>query len=250
MKSYTKTMNKENEKPPDPKGLNFSAPWITVGGKTTAGKPMEGEKSKADHGEKEARNGSEDEPEEVMMEEDVENNGEEGNLGRDFAVKLEFKLPKEARSFNCAALHRKWFELVKRIDNEAKLITVNNTAISSVRQFPKDQSGYNKAFPQRVTKQPGQAKVAEVVFEMRTDKKFQELKTNNPEMMGFLKEHRIYFKRNVSNQTRRDSIGFLTHVHPRYTWREELQETIIKTLKEEMKEEEIEKCENAGENGQ
>ena len=250
MKSYTKTMNKENEKPPDPKGLNFSAPWITVGGETPAGKPMEGEKSKADHGEKEARNGSEDEPEEVMMEEDVENNGEEGNLGRDFAVKLEFKLPKEARSFNCAALHRKWFELVKRIDNEAKLITVNNTAISSVRQFPKDQTGYNKAFPQRVTKQPGQAKVAEVVFEMRTDKKFQELKTNNLEMMGFLKEHRIYFKRNVSNQTRRDSIGFLTHVHPRYTWREELQETIIETLKEEMKEEEIEKFENAGENGQ
>jgi hypothetical protein len=137
---------------------------------------------------------------------------------------------------------------VKRIDNEAKLITVNNTAISSVRQFPKDQSAYNKAFPQRVTRQPGQAKVAEVVFGMRTEKKFQDLKTNNLEMMAFLKEHKIFFKRNVSNQTRRDSIGFLTHVHPRYTWREELQDEIISKLKEAMKEENIEKLQNAGEN--
>lgn len=150
----------------------------------------------------------------------------------------------------CGALHQKWFELVKRIDGVAKIITVNNTAITGVRQFPKDQHGYNKIFPQRTTRQPGQARVPVVVFEMRTEKKVQELKTNSLEMMNFLKEHRIYFKRNVSNQTRRYSIGFLSHVHPRYTWREELREEIIATLKDEMKDEEIEKCENAGKNGQ
>ena len=79
-----------------------------------------------------------------------------------------------------------------------------------------------------MTQQPGQARVAEVVFEIRTEKRFTELKTNNTEMMAFLKEQKIYVKRNVSGQTRRDSIGFLTHVHPRYTWREELENEIIK----------------------
>lgn len=97
------------------------------------------------------------------MEEDLAINSAEGNMGKDFAVKLEFKLPKEARSFNCAALHRKWFELVKRIDEEAK-ITVNHTAISNIRQFPKDQHGYNKAFPQRIMRPLGQARAAEVGF--------------------------------------------------------------------------------------
>ena len=94
---------------------------------------MEGEKSKADHGEKDARDGGVNEPEEVTLEE----NGWELNLGRDFAIKLEFNLPKEARSFNCAALHRKWFELLKKLDAESAIITLNNTVISKIEQFPR-----------------------------------------------------------------------------------------------------------------
>lgn len=69
-------------------------------------------------------------------------------------------------------------------------------------------------------------------------------------MMHFLNEQKMFFKRNVSNQMNMDSIGFLIHVHPRYTWREELQDKIISTLKDEMKDEKIEKCESAGDNGQ
>lgn len=125
-------------------------------------------------------------------------------------------IPKRERSFNCAALQRKSFKILKRIDEGAKLITNNNAAISGVAQFHKNQMGYNKAFPQRITKQPGYARVVEVVFEMRSNKAFQELKTNTLEM-NFLKERRIYFKMNPSNQLSRDSIGFLTQVHPRFT---------------------------------
>ena len=178
MTSYAKMANKENQKPPDPNGLNFSTQWNLVGGKKPSWKAKEGVK-KSDHDEKQAREELTKETEEEKMEEDVDIVNVDGEGGRDFAVKLEFKLPKEARSFNCAALHRKWFELVKRIDQEAKIITASNTAISNVKQFPKDQSAYNKAFPQRVTQQPGQARVAEVVFEIRTEKRFTELKTNN-----------------------------------------------------------------------
>lgn len=90
------------------------------------------------------------------MEEDVEIKSAEGNIGTDFTVNLVFKLSKEARSFNCAALHRKWFGIVKRIDEDAKIIiAVNNTAISNIKQFCKDQQGYNKTFLQRISRPPG-----------------------------------------------------------------------------------------------
>ena len=147
-------------------------------GEKPSWKAKEGVK-KSDHGKKQAHEELTKEMEEEKMEEDVDIVNVDGEGGRDFAIKLEFKLPKEARSFNCAALHRKWFEMVESIDQDAKIITASNTAISNVKQFPKDQSAYNKAFPQRVTQQPGQARVAEVVFEIRKEKRFTKLKTNN-----------------------------------------------------------------------
>ena len=69
-------------------------------------------------------------------------------------------------------------------------------------------------------------------------------------MMEFLFEQKTYFKKNVSNQKRRDSIRFLNHIHPRFVCREDLQDELIKTVKLEMRDEEVEKCENAGEDGQ
>jgi hypothetical protein len=174
----------------------------------------------------------------------------EGMARKNLAVKLEFKIPKEARSFNCAGIHRKWFELLKKQDKESEIITENSTVISNIMQFPKDQNEYNMEFPQRITKQPGQARVAEVVFEIKTTKCFNDLKMNCAEMMEFLFEQKTYFKKNVSNQKRRDSIGFLTHIHPRFVCREDLQDELIKKVKLEMRDEEVEKCENAGEDGQ
>lgn len=125
-------------------------------------------------------------------------------------LSLNFIRPKEARSFICAATHRKWFEIMKWSDVESKLITINKIVKSSIQQIPKDQHGYNKAFLQRITRHLGQARIMEVVFEMRTERRFQEIKTNNIE-----KSKKYSLSGNVSNQMRRDSIGFITHVYPR-----------------------------------
>jgi hypothetical protein len=245
MTIYAEGMNKVNQ-PPDPNGLNNSTQWKLVGGKKSPRKTKGDAKSNADNGEKATRDEGLKELGEEKMEEDEES--EELSV-RKIAVKLEFKIPKDARSFNCAAIHRKWAELLMRIDEETMIVTKNSKKINEIKQFPRDQKTYNEEFPQRVTKQPGQARVVEVVFELKTKKRFNELKSNCAEMMEFLREHKTYFKKNISNQTRRDSIGFLTHIHPRYVWREELQKELIKSVKQVMREEEIEKCENAGEDG-
>lgn len=136
-------------------------------------------------------------------------------------VKFEFKLPCEVKIYNCAAIHKEWFEMIKKKDPIAKLITYEDAALNNIKDFPNTQVQYNRAFPQRVTRQPGQPRTAAVVFELETSENFQTIKTHNKEMMEFLFRRGVYMKMNIASARRRDAVGFFTHVHPRVTWRQE-----------------------------
>ena len=102
---------------------------------------------------------------ERTQEDKVENPGE---VRTQFPLKLEFKLPRNVKFFNCAAIHKEWFALIKKKNPTARLITYKDAAITSESQFPKNQREYDSAFPQRVTRQPGQPRAAEIVFEIET----------------------------------------------------------------------------------
>lgn len=90
-------------------------------------------------------------------------------------TRLEFKIPHNVKVFNCASTHE-WFHELKKKDPSARIITYKEAAISDAKQFPKTQEEYNRCFSQRITKQPGQPRVAEVVFETETGENFQSLR--------------------------------------------------------------------------
>lgn len=149
-------------------------------------------------------------------------------------MKLEFKMPRNTKVFNCAATHKEWFVEVKKKDLSARIITYREAAISEVNKFPKNQAEYNRCIPQRITRQPRQPRVAEVVFEIETAESFQSLKTYNREMMEFLGKKGVFMKMNLASQLKRDSVGFFTHIHAKTTWREDLQDRIVSALRMNM----------------
>ena len=167
---------------------------------------------------------------------------------RQFPVKLEFKIAREARFFNCATKHREWFETLQRKDPSARIITYKEISIKNIKDFPKTQEQYNKAFPQRVTRQPGQPRAAEIVFEIETQETFQTLKTFNSEMMEFLGKNGVYMKMNIASSLRRDSVGFFTHIHPKATWRIDFQEVVNNAICDQLSEQQIEKAKQAADN--
>ena len=154
-------------------------------------------------------------------------------------IKLEFKIPRNVKVFNCASTHKEWFNELKKKDASARIITYKEVAISEANQFPKTQDEYNKSFPQRITRQPGQPRVAKVVFEIETCENFQSLKTFNKSMMEFLSRKGVFMMTNISSQLRRDSVGFFTHIHPKAAWREDLQDKIVNVLRQNMSAQEI-----------
>jgi hypothetical protein len=221
--------------------------FLTRGGKQDPGVPGRSEGT-AENG----KNGRDDDAEEVSNPTDTieqkEANDDTDSLGEvrtQFPLKLEFKLPRNVKFFNCAAIHKEWFALIKKKDPTARLITYKDAAITSESQFPKNQKEYDSAFPQRVTRQPGQPRAAEIVFEVETRENFQSLKTFNKDMMDFLTKKGVYMKMNSSSQLRRDALGFFTHVHPKATWRVDLQRKIVEALKTHMTKEEVEKAAQA-----
>ena len=240
--------------PPDQKGkkadtmsVNFSLEVLTRSGKQDPGVPGRSEAT-AENG----KNGRDDDAEEennpTEAIEEMDTSGEADSLGEvrtQFPLKLEFKLPRNVKFFNCAAIHKEWFALIKKKDSTARLITYKDAAITSESQFPKNQREYDSAFPQRVTRQPGQPRAAEIVFEIETKENFQSLKTYNKEMMEFLNKNGVYMKMNASSQLRRDALGFFTHLHPKATWRVDLQRKITEVLKKHMSKEEAEKATQA-----
>jgi hypothetical protein len=240
--------------PPDQKGkkadtrsVNFSLEALTRSGKQDPGVPGRSEAT-AENG----KNGRDDDAEEennpTEAIEEMDTSGEADSLGEvrtQFPLKLEFKLPRNVKFFNCAAIHKEWFALIKKKDSTARLITYKDAAITSESQFPKNQREYDSAFPQRVTRQPGQPRAAEIVFEIETKENFQSLKTYNKEMMEFLNKNGVYMKMNASSQLRRDALGFFTHLHPKATWRVDLQRKITEVLKKHMSKEEAEKATQA-----
>ena len=52
-------------------------------------------------------------------------------------------------------------------------------------------------------------------------------------------------KMNSSSQLRRDALGFFTHLHPKATWRFDLQRKIVEILRTHMSKEELEKATQA-----
>jgi hypothetical protein len=234
-------------KPTGPKAANFPMEWIARGGKKAPGVPG-GPGATALNGKNGRDNDAADgsittaTSEENPATDDTDSIGE---VRTQFPVKLEFKLPRNVKFYNCATVHKEWFSLLKRKDPSARIITYKDAAITTESQFPKTQKEYDNAFPQRVTRQPGQPRAAEIVFEVETRESFQNLKTFNKDMMDFLTRKGVYMKMNSSSQLRRDSLGFFTHVHPKATWRLDLQKKITEALKTHMTWEEIEKAEKA-----
>jgi hypothetical protein len=229
-------------KPPDPKNKIFALELLTRGGKSSKedapGKEPEAVPRPLMTGDDDGRNGD------VQGTGKINEDGarvekDAGKPRNQFPVKLEFKLPRNVQVYNCAAIHKEWFEVIKRKDPTAKLITYKETAMLDSKDFPRTQEQYNRSFPQRITRQPGQPRAAEVVFEIESVENFQTLKTYNPEMMQFLLKRGVYMKMNVASARRRDAVGYFTHVHPRATWRVDLQEKIVKALKANMSAEEI-----------
>lgn len=109
------------------------------------------------------------------------------------------------------------------------IITYREAAISDLNNFPRTQAEYNRCFPQRVTRHPGQPRAAETVFGIETSGNFQSIKTYNLEMMDFLS-----MKMNISFQLKWDCLGIFTHIHPKAVWRENLQDKIISELRLHM----------------
>ena len=92
------------------------------GGKQDPGVPGRSEGT-AENG----KNGRDDDAEEVRNPTDTikqkEANDDTDSLGEvrtQFPVKLEFKLPRNVKFFNCAAIHKEWVTLVKK--NNRKVI--------------------------------------------------------------------------------------------------------------------------------
>lgn len=156
-----------------------------------------------------------------------------------FPIKLEFKIPRDVRIFYCAAEHREWFYAMKK---NARMITYKEMAVKEGEDFPKTQEQYNKAFPQRITKQLGQPRATEIIFEIEIKENFHTLKAYNTEMLSFLRVNGIYMKMNSASALRRDTVGFFTHIHPRAMWRVDYQERIIEQMKKNMCSQEIEKA--------
>lgn len=48
--------------------------------------------------------------------------------------------------------------------------------------------------------------------------------------MKFLARRGVYMKMDLASQLRRETVGFFTHIHPKATWRANLQETNNKDL--------------------
>ena len=64
-------------------------------------------------------------------------------------------------------------------------------------------------------------------------------------MMGVLMRKGVYMKMNSSSQLRRDALGFFSHVHPKATWKDDLQRKIVEALKNHMLKDEIDKATKA-----
>ena len=47
-------------------------------------------------------------------------------------IKLEFKIPRNSKVFNCAAIHKEWFAEVKKKDPSTRIITYREAAISEL----------------------------------------------------------------------------------------------------------------------
>lgn len=62
-----------------------------------------------------------------------------------------------------------------------------------------------------ITRQPGQPRASEVVFEIESVESFQGLKTYHKDMMDFLGKRGVYMKLSLASQLTRDSVGFFTH---------------------------------------
>lgn len=236
MERANRLVNKRG-RPLDPKSKAIQLVWLGKGGKTeepaAAGRGLEvvlqPEPERDNDGRKGDNGGSESEN---KASDDTVENAEKWR--RQFPIKLEFKIAIDMRLFNCAMRHRERFDVVKCKDPSARIIMYKVIAIKEVKDFPETQDQYNKAFPQRMTKQPGQPRAAEIVFEIETRETFQTLKTYNPAMMEFLNKNGVYMKVNIVSALRRDLVGFFTHIHPRATWRVEFQDMMNQVMREQM----------------
>ena len=233
----TNLRGEKGAKPPETNGLNFPMVWLRPGGKKPAQEaPREPPEGGSPQGQP-ADNGA------AESNANGDKAGNEGAryidcsrfIGRNqLPIKLEFKIPRNAQVFNCAATHKEWFALLLKLDPTARIITYREAAISDLNSFPKNQAEYNRCFPQRITRQPGQPRAAEIVFEIETAENFQSIKTYNKEMMDFLNRKGVFMKMNLASQLRRGSLGFFTHIHPKAAWREDLQEKILAALRANM----------------
>jgi hypothetical protein len=241
----------KGDHPPDPGSKTFAMVWMKRSGKEkgqeASGKELEVQLQRPRMSDDDSRNGGNGG---TSKENEDANRKEEApeKPRNQFPIKLDFKIPREVKFYNCAAVHKEWFEMIKRKDASAKLITYKDAALSNIKDFPVNQEQYNRAFPQRVTRQPGQPRTAEVVFELETVENFQTLKTQNKEMMEFLFKRGVYMKMNIALARRRDAVGYFTHVHPRVTWRQDFQEKIVKEMRKYMTDEEVKEAIDAADN--
>lgn len=140
---------------------------------------------------------------------------------------------------NFVAVHKEWFLPLKKNDPMARIIPYKDATISTENQFPKTQPEYDRAFSQRISRQPGQPRAVRIIFEIEFKENFQ--KTFNQETMEFLTKRGVYMKMNLSSQLWWDALGFLNHVHPKASWRADLQKNIVEALKTNMGPEERER---------
>ena len=115
--------------------------WLTRGGKQVPG-VSGGPEATAENGKNGRDNDAADGS--IPTETSKENLATEetdsiGEVGTQFPVKLEFKLPRYVKFFNCATVHKEWFVIVKRKDPTAWIITYKDAAITSKCQFSKTQ---------------------------------------------------------------------------------------------------------------
>lgn len=73
--------------------------------------------------------------------------------------------------------HMEWFELLKKKELIARIVTHKEAAISQDILFPKNRSEYDLAFPWRVIRHHGQPRTTEIFHDVELKESLQSIRT-------------------------------------------------------------------------
>lgn len=116
-----------------PNMLNFPMVWLRPSGEkpeqAEGGKQLEGGGSQGETAYNDGANRGKDGENDAEKQKDY-NIDVSRFVRNQLPIKLEFKIPRNTKVFNCAATHKEWFLELKKKDPSARSITNREAAIS------------------------------------------------------------------------------------------------------------------------